>query len=99
MSSNPVLHLYQVPSKYSKRYLNYRADTQSLSNKTKGDNSKNKKARVIILVCDMLSHPVLHFYHQNIPKGIQVTEQILNLFQTKQREITPKVRKQELSFL
>ena len=32
-------------------------------------------------------------YHQNIPKGISVKEQTRNLFQTKQREITPKVRK------
>ena len=38
-------------------------------------------------------------YHQNIPKGIPVTEQTRNLFQTNQREITPKVRKPELSFL
>ena len=32
------------------------------SNKTKGDNSKRKKARVVNLVCDMSSHPDLHFY-------------------------------------
>ena len=38
-------------------------------------------------------------YHRNIPKGIPVTEQTRNLFQTKQRELTPKVRKAELSFL
>ena len=38
-------------------------------------------------------------YHRNIPKGIPVTEQTRNLFQTKQRGITPKVRKPELSFL
>ena len=31
-------------------------------------------------------------YHQNIPKGIRVTEQTRNQFQTKQREITPNVR-------
>ena len=49
------------------------------------------------------AHLVLFYisakYHQNIPKGIPVTEQTRNLFQTKQREITPKVRKPELSFL
>ena len=33
-------------------------------------------------------------YHGNIPKGIPVTEQTRNLFQTKQREVTPKVRNQ-----
>ena len=38
-------------------------------------------------------------YHRNISKGIPITEQKINLFQTKQREITPKVRKVELSFL
>ena len=37
--------------------------------------------------------------HQNIPKGIPVTEQTRNPFQMKQREITPKVRNPELSFL
>ena len=36
-------------------------------------------------------------YHQNIPKGIRVAERTRNLFQTKQRELTPKVRKPELS--
>ena len=38
-------------------------------------------------------------YHRNIPKRIPVTEQTRNLFQTKQWETTPKVRKLELSFL
>ena len=38
-------------------------------------------------------------YHRNIPKGICVTEQTRNLFQIKQRVVTPKVRKAELSFL
>ena len=60
--SDPVLHFCQVPSKYSQGYLNYRADTKSFSNKTKGDNSKSKKGRVVILVCDTSSGPVLHFY-------------------------------------
>ena len=38
-------------------------------------------------------------YHRNIPKGIRVTKQTQNLFQIKQRVITPKVRKPELSIL
>ena len=38
-------------------------------------------------------------FHQNIPKGIRATERIRNLFQTKQREITLKLRKPELAFL
>ena len=62
MSFGPVLHFCQVPSKYSEGYSSYRADKKSISNKTKGDNSKSKKARVVILVCDMSSDPVLHFY-------------------------------------
>ena len=61
--SSPVLHFYQVPSKYSKGFLSYRADTKSISNKTMGNNSKSKKASVVILVCDTSSSPVLHFYH------------------------------------
>ena len=61
-SSLPVLHFYQVSSKYSKGYLSYIADKKSISNKMKGDNSKSKKARSVILVCDTLSHPVLHIY-------------------------------------
>ena len=62
MSSGPVLHFCQVRSKYSKGYVSYRADTESFSNKTKGDNSKSKKGRVAILVRDRSSGPVLHFY-------------------------------------
>ena len=61
MSSGPVLHFCQVPSKYSKGYLSYRADTKSFLNKTKGDNSKSKKGRVVILL-HMSSGSVLHFY-------------------------------------
>ena len=59
MLSHPVLHFYQVPSKYSEEYLSYRADMKSVSNKTKGNNSKSKRA---ILVHDTLPGPVLYFY-------------------------------------
>ena len=34
----------------------------NFKNKTKGDNSKSKKARVVILVRDTSSQPILHFY-------------------------------------
>ena len=61
-SSGPVLPFCQVPSKYSIGYSSYRADEKSILNKTQGDNSKSKKARVVILVCDTSSGPVLHFY-------------------------------------
>ena len=53
-------------------------DTKSFSNKTKGNNSKRKIARVVVLVCDTSSCPVLFYistkYHPKIPKGIQITE-------------------------
>ena len=62
MSSCPILQLYKVPSKYSEGYSSYRADEKSISNKTKGDNSKSKKARGVILVRNMLFGLVLHFY-------------------------------------
>ena len=57
-----VLYFCQVPSKYSKGYSSYRADKKSISNKTKGDNTKSKKARVVILVRNSSSGLVLHFY-------------------------------------
>ena len=62
MLSCPVLQFYQVPSKYSEGYSSYRAGEKSISNKTMGENSKSKKARVVILVHHTSSGPVLHFY-------------------------------------
>ena len=59
-------HLYQVPPKYSERYSSYRADTKSISIKTKGNNFKSKKGRVVILVHDASSCPVLHFYQVSL---------------------------------
>ena len=53
----------------------------------------------LYVTCCLVLFYISAKYHQNIPKGIPVTEQTRNLFQTKQREITPKVRKPELSFL
>ena len=38
--THPVLHFYQVPSKYSEGFLSNKGDTKSISNKTKGDNFK-----------------------------------------------------------
>ena len=61
-SSCPILLFYKVPSKYSEGCSSYRTDKKSISNKTKGDSSKSKKARIVFLVCDMSSGPVLHFY-------------------------------------
>ena len=60
----PYLVLFYLSSKYHKNkgYSSYRADTKSISNKTKGNNSKSKEARVVILVSDTSSCHVLHFY-------------------------------------
>ena len=57
-----------------------------------------KKGRVVILVRDTWSRPFLNFYkyHQNIPKGIRVSERTRNVFQTKQREVTPNERKPDV---
>ena len=74
---------------------------KSLSNTTREITSKVRKAELSFLYkthCHVLFY-ISTKYHQNIPKGIRVTERTRNLFQTKQREITPKVRKPELSFL
>ena len=59
-SSWPVLHICEVSWKYSKRYSSYRADTKSYLKWSRGNNSKSKKARVVILVRDTPSWPVLH---------------------------------------
>ena len=61
-SSHPVLHLTKYHQNILKGIVSYRADTKPISNKTKGDNSKSKKATVVILVHDTSSCPVLHFY-------------------------------------
>ena len=62
---------------------------------------KVRKAELSILyaIPRLILFYIFAKYHRNIPKGIPVTEQTRNLFQTKQRTITPKVRKPELSFL
>ena len=62
ISSCPIIQFYKVPSIHSEGYSSYRTDEKSISNNTKGDNSKSKKARVVILVGDTSSGPVLHFY-------------------------------------
>ena len=51
-----------LSSKYCEGYSSYRADKKSNSNKRRGNNSKSKKARVVILVHNTSSRPVLHFY-------------------------------------
>ena len=58
-----VLHLYQASSKYSVGYSCYRAETRNQIQTQDGElTPKVKKDKVVILVCDMASGPVLHFY-------------------------------------
>ena len=102
MLSHPDLNFYQVPSKYSKGYLRYKADMKSISNKTKGDNSISKKARIVILVDDTSSHPVLHFYQilWKYSEGyLSYRADMKSVSKTKHREITVKVRKPEMLLL
>ena len=51
-------------------------DTNLKSNIKRGDNSKSKKARVVIFVRNMSTCPFLHFYQvsSKYSKGIRVTE-------------------------
>ena len=49
--------------------------------------------------CHLVLFYISTKYHQHIPKGIRATERTQNLFHTKQRTITPKVKKPELPFL
>ena len=64
MSSRPVLHLYQALSNYSVGYSCYRAETRNQIQTQEGEITPKvkKKAEVVILVCDMSSGPVLHYY-------------------------------------
>ena len=63
MSSRPVLHLYQASLKYSVGYLCYRAETRNQIQTQKGEiTPKVKKAEVVILVSDMSSGSVRHYY-------------------------------------
>ena len=72
-----------------------------MSNITKGDNAKSKKGRVVILIHDTTSGPVLHFCQvpSKYSKGYSSYRAEGKSISNKQREKTPKVRKPELSFL
>ena len=59
------LVLFYISIEYNQNIpkgIGVRADRKFISNKAKGNNSKSKKARVVIFVDKMLSCPVLHFY-------------------------------------
>ena len=73
----------------------------SVSNLTKGDNPKSKKGRVVIIVRDTSSGPVLHFCQvpSKYSKGYSSYRAGEKSNLNKTKKITPKVRKPELSFL
>ena len=59
-SSWPVLHNYEVSWLYSKQFSSSGADTKLHLKPSRGNNSESMKARVVILVWDTWSWPVLH---------------------------------------
>ena len=68
----------------------------------KGDKAKSRKGRVVIHVCAMLSCPVLQFYQ--VPSKYfegysSYRADTKSISKTKQKQIIPKVRKPQLSFL
>ena len=69
LHATSCLVLFYIPTKYHQNIPKCIRveDMKSISNKIKGNNSKSKTVRVVILVCDMLSCPVLHFYYQCLP--------------------------------
>ena len=90
---------------YTNGYSNHRTDMKSMHNhcqiQQREITPKVRKAELsfLYLTCRLVLFYISTQYHQTIPKGIRVTEWTRNLFQTKQREITPKLRKPELPFL
>ena len=67
----------------------HKINAKLLSNITKWDNAKAESS-YLYETCHLVLFYISTKYHQNIPKGIRVTEWTQNLFQTKQREISPK---------
>ena len=87
---------------YSKGSLTYSVDTMLMSNITKGDNAKRMvELSFLYATCRLVLLYISTQYHQNIPKGLWLTEWTRNQWinTVRQREITPKERKAELSLL
>ena len=91
-SSHPVLHFYQVPSKYSEGYSSFRADTKSSSNKTKGNNSKSKirKPELSFLYATRCLVHVLHFYQVSSKYSKGYSSYRVDKFYTDANRIHPK---------
>ena len=84
-SSHPVLHFYQVSLKYFEEYSSYRVDTKSFSNKTKGDNSKSKKAWTVNLVCN-----IIIYWSTSLPSIIKIFQRVFKL-QSGQEVVHPSL--------
>ena len=56
---------------------------------TKVDKAKSKKGRVVILVCDTSSRPVLHFFQilSKYSKDIPITDRTRNQFKKTKQEV------------
>ena len=60
ISSWPDLHNCEVSRLYSKQFSSYGVDMKLHLKSSRGNNSESMKARVVILLRDTLSWPVLH---------------------------------------
>ena len=65
-STHPVLHFYQIPSKYSEGYLSYRADLKSMSKtKQREKTPKQRKPELSLLyvMCCLVLLCISTTYH------------------------------------
>ena len=102
ISSWSVLHNREVSWLYSIRFSSNGADTKLHLKPSRGNNSASMKARVVILVCDISSWPVLHNCEVSwlYSKGYSSCRPDRNMHkQSIKGEITQKVLKRGLSFL
>ena len=99
------LVLFYISTKYHQNILKGIQVTELTRNQfqkqTMGDNSKRKKARVVIPLCDVSSRPVPHFYQvsSKSSEGYSTYRAHCTITVKYNKGRTPKVRKSELSFL
>ena len=65
-SSRRGLQVYQLLLKNLKLFSSYTADTKLYRKKSKGNNSKNTQARVMVLVHDTSTRPGLQVYQVSL---------------------------------
>ena len=99
-SSWLVLHNFDVSWLYSKGYSNYGADTKLHLNQSRGNNSESTKARVVILVRDTSSRPVLHYCEVSwlYSKGFSSYKADANIHEKHQRGDNSKYSKESSHF-